>query len=214
MFKALKTKLANLIVKKPEPAKPQEFVPFDLIVGSHVKFDTNSHIIYKSKCTLPMTHSVKAIGKSKVGDSTVFRIYIEDSHFLQVITNDVNQIEECRLFSLQDTVYPSTSLSWQNWLEEDFGLIGKLEFNFKDDIYLRMSSWADDDLDWVPPVTFTENIGNKNVVHQAMAYGKWLNEDRRVAEYLLVSSDSTNSSESINIYIGIDINPNEVVSYF
>ena len=214
MFKALKTKLANYLVKKPEPVKTKEFVPFDLIVGSYLKLDTNSHIIYRSKCKLPDTHTVTAIGKSKVGDSTVFRIYISDYYFLQIITNDANQIEECRIFYLKDTVYPSTALSWKEWLEEGVGLIGKLEFKFDNEFYLRMSSWADDDLDWVPPVTFTETIGNKTITHQAMAYGRWLNEDKRVAEFLLVSSDSMTSSESINIYIGIDINPNEVVSYF
>ena len=220
MIQALKKKFVGLFVKEPTLVKPREFVPFDLIIGASLRINTNNHVIYKSRCSFLSLNTVTDIGKSKLGDSTVFRIYFGDNCFLQVITNDKNQIEECRVFSLVDTIYPSTLIAWSEWLSEDTGKIGNIEFklDYSSDTYLRMSSWADDEPDWVPPVTFTETIESirdkfATITHQAMAYGRWLNEDNQVAEYLIVSSDSTPTSENIKIFVGIDINPAEVVTY-
>lgn len=223
MFKTLKQKIAGFIHKPAVISKPKKFVPFDLAIGSHLKIDTNLHIIYKSRCTLPPTNTVTSIGRCILGDSKIFRFYFNDSHFLQVIINLSNQIEECRLFSLMDTVYPSTMAAWGEWLAENTGRIGAFEFtiDYTDVVFVRMSSWADDEPSWVPPVSFTEDISKTNddinnitIIHQAMAYGRWLNEDKQIAEYLLVSSDSSTHFEAIRMYVGIDVNPNEVVTYF
>lgn len=220
MFKALKQKIAGFIHKPPAVVKPKEFVPFDLIIGSPVKLDTNLHIIYKSLCDLRSSYTVTGIGKCTLGDSKIFRFYFGNDYFLQVITNLANQIEESRFFSLIDTVFPSTMQAWGTWLAKNTGRIGAFEFNLdtKDITYIRMSSWADDDPPWVPPVTFTEQLYtgavSTRIVHQAMAYGRWLNENKRIAEYLLVSSDSSETSELVRLYVGIDINPNEVITRF
>ena len=219
MFKALKQKIATFIHKPVTVLQPKEFVPFDLMVGSHLKIDTNSHVIYKSRCTIPNTNTVTSIGICVLGGAKAFRFYFNNSHFLQVITNQNKQIEECRLFALIDVVYPSTMVAWDMWLNDGKGRIGSFEFKLdhSDLVYTRMSSWADDELDWVPPVTFTEVIKGANevsITHQAMSYGRWLNEDRGIAEYLLVSSDSSQHEENICTYIGIDVNLNEVITYF
>jgi len=133
-----------------------------------------------------------------------------------VIVGKDNQIEECCLFSLIDTVYASTLDAWDLWLNEKDGRIGAFEFklDYKDLIYTRMSSWGDDELDWIPPVTFTETNDHVKTIHQAMQYGRWLNEEHKIAEYLHVSSDSSENTEAIYIYVGIDLSPAEVLPYF
>lgn len=223
MFKSLFQKVASMVHKVPTVVKPTEKVPFDLVVGSHLKFDTNIPFIYKSLCTLPAFNSVTSIGKFVLGDSKIYRFYFNDGHFLQTITGLNDLLEECRLFTLIDTHMPSTVAGWSKYLEKEVGLIGLMDFALEgtDINYTRMSSWADDEPDWCPPVSFLEsvhtsndNLGTYVKYHQAMSYGRWLNEQNKIAEYLLISAESKENMESITTYIGLDINPVEVKSYF
>lgn len=241
MFEGLKKAISQALRDEPKEVKTDE-VKFDFAnlcvrLGSELVVKDNTGLIYGSSCTKPGTTIITAIGVIKIHRSTLYRLYLGNAYFVQIIILPDNTIEECRLYKLVKIEQPSTSQEWEKWLlsesranreNKPVGIIGKDEYILNDISYLRLESWASPDPEWVEPIeTFEkrhclDNIQEINSV--AMAYGRWLNEENQIAEYLIISSEElANSSEmqynthkdcSIRFYVGIDISFDNLSSSF
>ncbi|MBV5347815.1 DUF2491 family protein [bacterium] len=224
MFEGLMKKAARFI-NGADKIIPREVTPFDLHLKSNLVISTNIHTIYKSKVTLSPFTTVTAIGYITLGDFKIYRFYIGENNFLQVITDLAGNLQECRAFSVYDMLYPSTPAHWSKQIGINTGRIGMYTYSLADGTdYLRLDSWADAEDDWAAPINFDETIkmsGNEVLrSHQAMAYGRWLHEDNKIAEFLIVSSETRRNekgyvtAELISVAVGIDINPADVNSLF
>lgn len=167
---------------------------------------------------------VTSFGSFLVGGSTVHRFYMpgsEDLWMLQVVTDSKQLVQECKFFMAYDEIYPE---DWGFWLSQTDGYIGLSIFQTKDGAqYFRV--WEDQDAELVveednrgnkltriPPVQFIETIyidpyGQKTetVKYDSMLYGRRVNDN--VDEYLLVSAVDETSGASVQIMVGIELEP-------
>ena len=230
MFDSLKKKLAGAL--RPEQKVMDVGPVFDnfglyLKVGSHLKVRSNNALIFGSNCMPPKEEVIQTIGVFDMSHSKVYRFWLRQEYFVQVILTNMKEIEEVRGYRLLKVVLPSTTKEWEAWLLSkslansrgtDPGFIGRDEFVHYDTPYYRLESWAGPDEDWVKPIEFTETQysivegivkSSRYINHAAMAYGRWLNEEQEIPEYLLVSAEDLNingvQSSSIRIYVGMDL---------
>ena len=212
--------------KKSEPVDRK--LPFDIRIGSSISFDQTPFILYgdKMKITSPGKECiVAAYGKIELAGSVIHRFYLyenqdkENTSFLQIVvdmhdSNDnFQEITECRLFKIEDEIFPQSEEEWGFWLDEKDGYIGWHSFEDKSGNVYEIA-WADDDnADRSEPVYFSETLyidkygENISVIdNTAMLYGRMIDEDNDIAELAFISAEeSGNDSGFIRIYIGIDI---------
>jgi hypothetical protein len=170
---------------------------------------------------------VASYGTFPTGHSKVHRFYLnatETVYMLQIVTDDRNIIEECKLFMPYDEVYPD---DWDFWLSAQDGYIGLEIFQTKDQTqYSRV--WDNEDsktvvqedaqgnqLTRIPPVPFTEKIyldpygqATETVEYESMLYGRHVNEN--VDEYLLLSAVNEKDGASIQLMVGIALEPSSL----
>ncbi len=171
--------------------------------------------------------SVVSIGKFIVGDSMVYRFYLDSSagpYLLQVAVDSKKIIEECKLFMPYDEIYPANPDDWAFWLAEEDGYIGLSVFDTKNSIrFFRV--WEDQgsvriveqdpsgaSIDRIPPVRFIEKIyldpyGEKTetVTYDAMLYGRQVTEN--VDEFLMISAVDQSDGASVQIMVGVELAP-------
>jgi hypothetical protein len=169
---------------------------------------------------------VVAYGSFDLGGSTVNRFYLEspeEIYALQIVANRSKEIEECKLFMPFDEVYPNNPRDWDFWLSPDDGYIGLDAFQTKDEIlYDRV--WAGEgpvgsgEVDRVAPFEFAETVYHdpygedwESVKYFSMLYGRHINE--QVDEYLLLSAVEEEEGASIQIMVGVEIDPGSLVVY-
>lgn len=70
-------------------------------------------MIYGSSCTKPNTTIITAIGILKVHRSTVYRLYLGNEYFVQIIIDANDNMEEVRLYRLVKVEQPSTAQEWE-----------------------------------------------------------------------------------------------------
>ena len=171
-------------------------------------------------------NTIVAYGSSSLGGATVHRFYLEtadDIYALQVVADNKNEIEECKLFMPLDEVYPETPEDWDFWLSPEDGSIGLDAFQTKDGI-LFDRVWAgggqtgSGEVDRVAPVEYTETVyhdpsGNdwESITYLSMLYGRHVNE--RVDEYLLVSAVEEEDGAAVQIMAGLGIDPGSLVVF-
>lgn len=167
---------------------------------------------------------VSSYGSFSLGRSDVKRFYFDSSngvYMLQVVVDRNQAVEECRLFMPYDEVYPD---DWGFWLAEADGYIGLDTFQLKDGtIYYRvweneeaMTIVEEDDegnrLTRIPPVEFLETIyldsygeQSETVKYDSMLYGRHVTEE--VNEFLMVSAVEESDGASVQIMVGIELQP-------
>jgi hypothetical protein len=170
---------------------------------------------------------VASIGMIPVGDSMLYRMYLNASHgvyVLQVSADKNRVVEECKFYMPYDEIYPD---DWDFWLSKTDGYIGFSVFQTQDGTsYDRV--WQDagaetvieedqqgNRLTRIPPVPFYEAVyldpyGEKRetVRYESMLYGRHVNE--QVDEYLLLSMAEDSDGASIQIMVGIQLEPASV----
>jgi hypothetical protein len=170
---------------------------------------------------------VTSYGSFPVGDSRVHRFYLDAGemiYMLQVVTNRQNSIEECKLFMPYDELYPD---DWDFWLAERDGYIGYEIFQTKDGVqYFRV--WGSDEeatvvsedeqgnqITRISPFEFLETIHTspygdetETVKYDSMLYGRHVNEN--VDEYLMVSAVNERDGASVQIMVGIELQPSSI----
>jgi hypothetical protein len=170
------------------------------------------------------SNTVLSYGTCQIGHSLVRRFYLDSPagiYVLQIVTDPQSRIEECKLFMPYDEVYPE---DWDFWLSNKDGYIGLGLFQTKDGTqYFRV--WDNPDtttvieqddqgnqMTRIPPVEFLETVyldayGTKteSVTYDSMLYGRHINE--QVDEYLLLSAVSEKDGASVQIMVGIELDP-------
>jgi hypothetical protein len=165
---------------------------------------------------------VLSMGRFLIGDSTIRRFYLDAGevvYTLQIIADKKGSIEECKLFMPFDEVYPNEE-GWDFWLNEREGYIGYNVFQTKDDNTQYERVWEDegaiiqlpDGFNRIPPVSYTERIyldpygdSVENVQYDSMLYGRHATAD--VDEYLLVSAVQDSGGASVQVAVGIPLEP-------
>lgn len=241
MFESLKKSISEAL--RPKKSEFEEtIIKFDfdglsVRVGSELVVKDNTGLIYGSTCIKPDTNIINGIGITKIHRSTLYRLYFGPEYFVQILIDASNKIEECRLYRLVKIEQPSSAEEWEKWLlndkrankeNKDCGIIGKDEVFYNNISYCRLESWASPDPAWVEPLKLTEVkhclSDIFSIDHEVMAYGRWLNEENEIAEYLIISSEelakkedmyyNTHKECSIHFYVGIDIAFDSISSSF
>jgi len=167
---------------------------------------------------------ISSYGTFPVGDSKIHRFYFSGKdviYMLQIVTDRQNGIEECKLFMPYDEIYPD---DWNFWLAERDGYIGYEIFQTKDGMqYFRV--WGSDEeavvveedqqgnqITRIAPFEFLETIyltpygdQSETVKYDAMLYGRHVNDN--VDEYLLVSAVNDKEGASVQIMVGVELQP-------
>jgi hypothetical protein len=166
---------------------------------------------------------VISYGHFPVGDSVVRRFYLDASgivYMLQIVTDRTNTVEECKLFMPYDEIIPD---DWEFWLGERDGYIGYEIFDIKDGTrYFRV--WDSDrktvveqddqgnQITRIPPMEYIETVylspwgeESETVKYDSMLYGRQVNEN--LDEYLLLSAVSEKDGASVQIMVGIELQP-------
>lgn len=197
-------------------------LPLDIHLGGSITLDPTPFLINGE--ALAMTNPgrnciVKAYGRCSMAGSMVHRFYMESESdpnlepMLQIVTSQA-RIEECRIFTGRDEVFPESAEEWQFWLDESDGYIGWEVFEDKEEhTYDRV--WSRETQGRTSPLEFTETVyldrfGETTVTvnHSAMLYGRIINESDSTAEYLLISAEShSDDTAVVQLSAGIDIIP-------
>lgn len=229
MFDKLKKKIASKF-NKSNSVERRDFSPLDLRLNSQVSITTNVPVIYDSlynSCSAVQT--VTAIGTFSVAKSKVFRFYFADNvRFLQIIVNATNEIIECRLFKIYQFIEPTSNKGWAEWLDDKEGKIGLFNFEIAGRDFIRSEAWADSADDRADPFSVRERVVSMTydngkytnqketkTDHEMMLYGRWLDEDNNIAEYIILSSDdeqigTDTAISNIKICTGIDVTEVEI----
>lgn len=172
-------------------------------------------------------NSVISYGNFPVGESMVHRFYLnhpEKVYMLQVITDSRQIVEEVKLFMSYDEVFPQDTNAWDFWLGDEDGYIGLNVFDTRNaKRYFRV--WENPDalrvveqdasgnqINRIPPVSFFEDLrldpygkNSETIKYDSMLYGR--NIDENVDEYLLVSAAQERDGASVQIMVGIPLEP-------
>jgi hypothetical protein len=209
-------------------------LPMGLRIGSMVNIVSADAIIAGDQLKLkvpPQDMMVMAYGSFHVGPYKGHRFYMSadsgELYTLQVVTDDKGKVDECKLFSLHDE-FPETN--WDFWLSETDGYIGLSMFDLKDGTrYLRV--WENptdeltlerngtDEITHIPPVTYVETVyadpfGNekREISYDSMMYGRDVTTD--IQEYMMVSAAQESNSATVQIIIGIPMEPTSIKVLF
>ncbi len=189
-----------------------------LRIGATVDIDTIPlrMLADELKIELPdATKIIEAQGSVDLGEGSVaYRYYAADHTMIQVMTvggADDAHVEEVTLYVPYDSFYPSTAAEWKQWTATG-GTLGAPEFRLADGTrYVRI--WFEDTEGWAAPVEFTETVhgeadgsDTRDIRQKAMLYGRGIDNDRR-AEYLLLSVEDSGGEASVELMVGIDVEP-------
>ena len=229
IFKAVAAKKAGSLKdafrakKKSEPVDRN--LPFDIHIDGNISLDTVPFLIHGDKLAMERPGKacrVTAYGRIGMDGTTIHRFYLQDAAdedrtaLLQVVV-DGDSVAECRLFSSLDEVCPDSRDEWAFWLDEEEGYIGWSAFEDKKArVFDRI--WGDEDEPRTAPVEFTETVyldrfGEKTltVSHAAMLYGRWVDEETEMAEFVMLSAEEhSDETALVQILAGIDINPGSI----
>ncbi len=224
IFSAIARKKAGGLKEVFTGNKKQKSVDHDLPLGLHIggkiELDETGFLLHGDalKFGFPgKTQLIRAYGHIKLNGPVAHRFYLEsesdEQSMLELVVGPEGNLEETRLFSSLDTIYPADNDEWDFWLSSVDGSIGLSQFETRDGtLYDR--AWSDSDAPYVPPVEFAENVfldshgqDQAQVQHAAMLYGRWVSEADDFAEYTLLSAEEHQDGACVHILVGIDFNP-------
>jgi len=180
-----------------------------IIYGDHLNFE------YPGK-----THMVKKISSFTLYDLNVIRAYVSNLETNEETIVQFNgtkesgeyEVLDVLVFRLADTIYPQTRREWDNWLNEDDGLIGyktlKIEKEGGDVVFER--DWDEDGGEHIDPVEIREVVFTdpyEAPVYQtrkAMLYSKEI-EGSDEYEYAFAEVVGVPDGQRIEISFGIVI---------
>ncbi len=224
VFKAVAAKktgdLKGLFAGKKRQESVDRDLPLGLHIGSKITLDETAFLLHGMdfKFDFPGKEQlVRAYGRIELSGPVAHRFYLESEteaqSLLELVTDAQGNLEETRLFSSLDTVYPQDAEEWDFWLNPSDGSIGLSCFETKDGTaYDR--AWGEGEPPYEPPVEFGETVyldchgeTRTEVKHAAMLYGRWISEADDLAEYTLLSAEEHADGACVQILVGIDFNP-------
>jgi hypothetical protein len=209
-------------------------LPMGLRIGSMVNITSADAILAGDQLKIkipPQDMMVMAYGKFAVGPYAGHRFYMSSDsgelYTLQIVTDEKGKITECKLFSLHDE-FPETN--WDFWLSDRDGYIGLSAFDLKDGTrYLR--AWENDldeividsndsgQITHIPPVKYSETvytdpfgIEKRQIDYDSMMYGRDVTTD--IQEYMMVSAAQEPGSATVQIIIGLMMEPASIKVLF
>lgn len=209
-------------------------LPLGLRIGSMVNILSVDSILAGDQLKIKMPTqdlAVIAYGKFSLPPFTGHRFYLSadsgELFTLQVVLNAKGEIDDCKLFSLHDEI---TTNDWDFWLNEREGYIGYSLFDLKDGTrYFR--AWENDTeevvvnqnetdtITHIPPVEFSETVYGdpfgddiQKVTHMSMLYGRDVTDT--VQEYMMASVAEDNDGATIQILLGLPLEPASVKVLF
>lgn len=221
LIKKIAENKINVVTNKFRKKKVNEeetFKPLGFRIGAAIELDSLDWKLMEAYSVFKFpggTHMITSHGTmTLLGDTIIHRFYTADKIFFQMVeTNGV--VEESRVFSPIDSVFPSSAEDWAFWVSDD-PMIGQLQFTLKDGtVYDR--AWFEDEEDAVSPVELEESLVYNNegdallIEHKAMQYGRFLSDDEtdNTVEWLLVQAEDRGEDASIEIYVGTDLSETE-----
>ena len=199
-------------------------LPLGLRIGSKISCSTAGYALYRGQMLMKKIDDplyVLSFGTFEIANSTQkgFRFRLGAEHevsaTLQIILQE-EDITECRLFTPYANDYPQGSEMdqarfWEDWLDED-GRIGISTFSLEDDGVEYGRAISPDGPDWINPieaeeVVYQDSFDTKveRIHHMFMTYGRWLDEELEVAEFLMLSAEDHENEALVTLQIGIDI---------
>lgn len=177
------------------------------------------------------THIVTAVGKYRLFNLDIYHAYLNDGNsYIQIVTKN-NVPQEARLFTSHAEILPQSVEDWEFWLgsyqktpngefvrdasgnslRKEFGLIGWAQFQIDGPptvLYNRTWNASSEGID---PIEYTETItdshGNVTTAkHEACEYFRHLTSAKdSVIEYLMATMVNQNNEASVNIFVGIPL---------
>lgn len=190
--------------------------PLNLRIGAAVDIDTlpfrmnadDLHIVLPEETML-----IVAQGFIDLGDgSYVHRYYADDDRMIQVLTvngTEDQHVEEITLYAPYQSYYPDSAGEWAQWTAKG-GKLGSSSYQMEDGTeYKRI--WFDTTEGHAEPVQFTESIyedpesdAHRENFQKVMLFGRNL-EDSKKNEYLLMTVESYEREETVELMVGVDI---------
>ena len=131
---------------------------------------------------------------------------------IQVLTvngMDDQHVKETTLYMPYKSYYPGSEGEWAQWTAKG-GRIGHATYALDDGSKFERI-WFDDTDGYAEPVTFWEDVyedpesdEHSKILHRAMVYGRNL-EDGKKNEYLMVSVESCDGEETVEVMVGVDL---------
>lgn len=190
--------------------------PLGLRMGAAVDIDTLPLRMHADDLHMPLpdtTIITVAQGYIDLGDGTyVHRYYAEDDTMIQVLTvngMEDQHVKEITLYMPYKSYYPGSEGEWAQWTAKG-GRIGQATYALDDGSKFERI-WFDDTDGYADSVTFWEEVyedpesdEHSKILHRAMLYGRNL-EDGKKNEYLMVSVESCDGEETVEVMIGVDL---------
>ena len=214
LFKSGARDLKNKFSKAEEV---DEFAtPLGLRIGAAVDVDTLPLRMHADDLHIDLpeeTLIIVAQGYIDLGDSTyAHRYYTADDIMIQVLTvagMEDQHVEEVTLYVPYKSYYPDGDGDWAQWTSKG-GKLGASIFRLDDGTEFSRI-WFDTTPGYAEPVEFTESVYEdpdsddcSDVYHKLMLYGRNL-EDGKKNEYLMVSAESYDSEQTVELMVGIDL---------
>lgn len=214
LFKSSARDLKNKFSKADEE---DEFAtPLGLRIGAAVDVDTLPLRMHADDLHIDLpeeTLIIVAQGYIDLGDSSyVHRYYTADDIMIQVLTvagMEDEHVEEVTLYVPYQSFYPDGDGDWAQWTSKG-GKLGAATFRLDDGTEFPRI-WFDTTEGYAEPVQFTESVYEdpdsddcSDVFHRLMLYGRNL-EDGKKNEYLMVSAESYNGEQTVELMVGVDL---------
>jgi len=210
--------------KDEEPDYTDKGLPLDIHIDSKISMSFIDLFQHKDdmKFVAPSDECyIKSYGKFDIATSVGYRFYFENdcrNYVLQIVVDEHDEIEECRLFFVNQEFFLTSQSSHDEWLDSSEGNIGWWCYPPTDDEenpeYVRV--WCEDsDDNRVDPIEYSETMyldrvgeKKKSINHRAFLYGKWIDDKETLAEFcLLTAKEYSDDSIELEIMCGVDVNP-------
>ncbi len=153
---------------------------------------------------------VERIGRIQLseGATEIYRFYLTDEAFLQVITS-AGAVEAIGYFVFHQTITPDNAAAFRAWTQAG-SRIGEPVFELEGRRYERQ--WGEDPARWAPPVAMDERVFGADLskpefdlTHYAMLYGRDVDSPSG-REHLLISAEDYAPNEfCVVISVGVPL---------
>jgi hypothetical protein len=240
LFRAIAKKKLTWGSSTVEKPRIDRDLPLGIRVGSMLSILSVDSILAGDQLKIKMPTKdlmVVAYGKFFISPFTGYRFYLSadsgELFTLQVVLDAKGKVDDCKLFALHDEIITN---DWDFWINERDGYIGYSVFQLKPEpdgtpgmTYFRawdnqseeiiLEQNGNDTLTHIPPVEFAETVygdpfGNevRKVKHTSMLYGRDVTDT--VAEYMMASVAEDSDGASIQILLGLPLEPASVKVLF
>jgi hypothetical protein len=154
--------------RKGDLARIDNNLPLGIKINCMIGLDETKFILHGDLLKVQSPgggkHTVTAAEKFRIGGLEMFRIYLEsndtgNSSLLQIGVDD-GSISGINLFRVYDEIYPANENEWDEWMNNENGLIGYRDFQITNDdgsVFEYQRMWGGDD-EYAEPFHFESTV--------------------------------------------------------